>query len=228
MKPVLFAFILCCISCTPKANIEITHSNDVFLSIDVVPSPATKKLLSSLSSFGSDSAFSEKEEEISNVKTDGGIEIIKLKKTSSLDFSAELKFSKNTKLFASMFNFNQSKSTLEFNLNRKTLNSFFSNIATEDAEYLELLMAPSLQEMSMRDDEYIELIASSYGKKVANELKSSFLTLSFELPNKVKNANASPKMVYEMKGSKIVFSIPLTAILVMNEPINIIVDYSKN
>lgn len=228
MRHVFFAFILCCISCTPKANIKIVSSADVFFSLNVAPSPATKKLLSSLSSFGSDSAFSEKEEEISNVKTDDGIEIIKLKKTSSLDFSAELKFSKNTKLFASMFNFNQAKSTLEFNLNRKTLNSFFSNIATEDAEYLELLMAPSLQEMSMKDDEYIELIASSYGKKVANELKSSFLTLSFELPNKVKNASASPKMAYEMKGSKIVFSIPLTAILVMSEPINIIVDYSKN
>lgn len=227
MKRIIFAFILCSISCTPKANIKITDSNSVFLSVDVAPSSATKKLLKSLSSFGSDSAFLEQEEDVSNVETEDGIEIIKLKKTSSLDFSAKLKFSDSSKLLPSMFSFSKEKSNMKFSLDRKTLNSFFSNLANEDKEYLELLMAPSLQEVSMSDDEYIELIASAYGKKIASELKNSFLILSFETPSKIKNVSTSPKMEYEAKDAKVVLSLPLTYILVMNEAITIELDYSK-
>lgn len=227
IKTIFLTVLLCCVSCTPKANIKITNSDDVFLSVDISPSIATKKLLKSISNFGSDSAFSDKEEDVSNVKTENGIEIIKLKKTSSLDFSAKLKLSKNAKVFSSMFTFDKKNSNVKLELNRKTLNSFLVNLATEDVEYLELLMAPSLQDSSMNDEEYIELIASAYGKKIADELKTSLLTLSFEAPSKIKNINLSPKMDYETKETKVMFSIPLMYILVMNEPIKIDITYSK-
>lgn len=227
MKFIFFACILCCISCTPKADIKITASNDVFLSIDISPSIATKKLLKSLSNFGTESAFSDKEEDISNIKAEDGIEIIKLKKTSSLDFSTKLKFSRNAKLFSSMFNFDKNKSTMELKLNRKTLNSFFSSLSNEDREYLELLMAPSLEDNGMDNDEYIKLIASSYGKKVAEELKTSTLVLSLDAPSKIKSIATSPKIGYEIKEAMAIFSIPLTYILILNEPISITLDYSK-
>ncbi len=224
IKLFFFTIISFFLSCTPKADIKITASNDVFLSVDISPSVATKKLLKSLSSFGYDSAFSDEEEDISNITTEDGIEIIKLKKTSSLDFTAKLRFSDSSKLFPSMFSFNKDKS-ITFLLNRKILNSFLMNIADEDREYLDLLMAPSLQEISMGNEEYIELIANAYGKKIATELKSSILTLSFEAPSKIKKIKTSPKMDYETKETKVMFSIPLTYILVMNEPINIIFDF---
>ena len=99
------------------------------------------------------------------------------------------------------------------------------NIADEDREYLDLLMAPSLQEISMGNEEYIELMANAYGKKIATELKSSILSLSFEAPSKIKKIKTSPKMDYETKETKVMFSIPLTYILVMNEPINISFDF---
>lgn len=226
IKLFFFTIISFFLSCTPKADIKITASNDVFLSVDISPSVATKKLLKSLSSFGYDSAFSDEEEDISNITTEDGIEIIKLKKTSSLDFTAKLRFSDSSKLFPSMFSFNKDKS-ITFLLNRKILNSFLMNIADEDREYLDLLMAPSLQEISMGNEEYIELIANAYGKKIATELKSSILTLSFEAPSKIKKIKTSPKMDYETKETKVVFSIPLTYILVMNEPIKIDITYSK-
>ena len=224
IKLFFFTIISFFLSCTPKASIKITASNDVFLSVDISPSVATKKLLKSLSSFGADSTFSDEEEDISNITTEDGIEIIKLKKTSSLDFTAKLRFSDSSKLFPSMFTFNKDKS-ITFLLNRKILNSFLMNIADEDREYLDLLMAPSLQEISMGNEEYIELIANAYGKKIATELKSSILTLSFEAPSKIKKIKTSPKMDYETKETKVMFSIPLTYILVMNEPINISFDF---
>lgn len=224
IKLYFFTIISLFLSCTPKADIKITASNDVFLSVDISPSIATKKLLKSLSSFGADSAFSDEEEDISNITTEDGIEIIKLKKTSSLDFTAKLRFSDSSKLFPSMFTFNKDKS-ITFLLNRKILNSFLMNIADEDREYLDLLMAPSLQEISMGNEEYIELMANAYGKKIATELKSSILSLSFEAPSKIKKIKTSPKMDYETKETKVMFSIPLTYILVMNEPINISFDF---
>ena len=222
---IFFAFILSCISCTPRANIKVTNSNDVFLSMDICPSANTKKLLKSLSGFSSDSAFSNQEEDISNVKTEDGIEIIKLKKTSSLDFSAKLKFPSLSKQSYSMFTLNKEKPNITFLLDRETLNNFLMSLSNEDKEYLELLMAPSLQNAIMSDEEYLELIASAYGKKIASELKTSTLVLSFETPSKIKKINLSPKMNYETKETKVVFSIPLTYILVMNEPINISLDY---
>ena len=224
IKLFFFTIISFFLSCTPQASVKITSSNDVFLSVDISPSVATKKLLKSLFSFGADSAFSDEEEDISNITTEDGIEIIKLKKTSSLDFTAKLRFSDSSKLFPSMFTFNKDKS-ITFLLNRKILNSFLMNIADEDREYLDLLMAPSLQEISMGNEEYIELIANAYGKKIATELKSSILTLSFEAPSKIKKIKTSPKMYYETKETKVMFSIPLTYILVMNEPINISFDF---
>lgn len=222
---IFFTFILCFISCTPRANIKITGANDVFLSIDISPSANTKKLLKSLSGFSSDSAFSNQEEDISEVKTEDGIEIIKLKKTSSLDFSAKLKFSSLSLASSSMFSFNKEKNSITFLLDRKILNNFLMNLSDEDKEYLELLMAPSFENTFMSDEEYIELIASAYGKKIASELKTSTLILSFETPSKIKKINLSPKMNYETKETKVIFSIPLTYILVMNEPININLDY---
>lgn len=225
MKIILFTIALCCISCTPKANIRLTNSNDVFISIDVAPSLATKKLLQSFSSLNSGSAFANQEEDISNVKTEDGIEIIKLKKTSSLDFSAELKLSPKLEQSLSLFSFNKGKSNIRLLLDRKTLSSFFENLAKEEKEYLDLLMAPSLQDINMSDDEYIELIANAYGKKIATELKNSFLSLSFEAPSKIKKVIASPKIEYEIKNAKAFFSIPLTYILVMNEPIDISLAY---
>ena len=219
IKLFFFTIISFFLSCTPKASIKITASNDVFLSVDISPSVATKKLLKSLSSFGADSTFSDEEEDISNITTEDGIEIIKLKKTSSLDFTAKLRFSHSSNLFSSMFSFTKNK--LNISINKKNLNTFFANLADEDREYLDLLMAPSLQEISMDSDEYIELIASAYGKKIATELKNSILTLSFEVPSKIKEIEATPKMDYQRQESKASFSIPLTYILVMNEPINI-------
>ena len=225
MKIILFAIALCCISCMPKANIKLTTSNDVFVSIDVAPSLATKKLLQSFSNLNSESAFANQEEDISNVKIEDGIEIIKLKKTSSLDFSAELKLSPKLEQSLSLFSFNKGKSNIRLLLDRKTLSSFFENLAKEEKEYLDLLMAPSLQDINMSDDEYIELIANAYGKKIATELKNSFLSLSFEAPSKIKKVIASPKIEYEIKNAKAFFSIPLTYILVMNEPIDISLAY---
>lgn len=225
MKLILFAIALCCISCMPKANIRLTTSNDVFVSIDVAPSLATKKLLQSFSNLNSESAFANQEEDISNVKTEDGIEIIKLKKTSSLDFSAELKLSPKLEQSLSLFSFNKGKSHAKLLLDRKTLNTFFENLAKEEKEYLDLLMAPSLQDINMSDDEYIELIANAYGKKIATELKNSFLSLSFEAPSKIKKVIVSPKIEYEIKNAKAFFSIPLTYILVMNEPIDISLAY---
>jgi len=227
IKLFFFTIISFFLSCTPKASIKITASNDVFLSVDISPSANTKKFLKSLSGFSSDSAFSNQEEDISNVKTEDGIEIIKLKKTSSLDFSAKLKFPSLSKQSYSMFTLNKEKPNITFLLDRETLNNFLMSLSTEDKEYLELLMAPSLQNAIMSDEEYIELIASAYGKKIASELKTSTLILSFETPSKIKKINLSPKIDYETKETKVVFSIPLTYILVMNEPIKIDITYSK-
>jgi len=114
---------------------------------------------------------------------------------------------------------------LKFSLDRDKLKAFFEEMQDEDKEYLELLMAPSLQGVKMNEAEYASLIASAYGKKVANELLTSHIALSFEVPASIKSVDTHSDIKCEIKGKKAFINMPITKVLVMNDPIEIIVKY---
>ena len=225
MKTKLFFYVLILlfISCTPKLEVKINNSKEVLLSVNILPSNATKKLISSLSKFGS--ASNNKEENISNIKMENGLEIISFKKTSSLEINANLKINDINQLKEAILKLDTEKKHLAFSLDRKNLQSFFLNISDEEKEYLELLMAPSLQGDNITKDEYLNLIASAYGKTISNELKNSYLNIKFEAPDKIKKIVIKPKAQHTLKNKTLEIKIPLTNILVMEENIKIELNY---
>ena len=224
----LFMIFLCCAtSCTPKLRIKLNAQDEVFVDMDVTHTDSTKRLIKSLVGFSGDSMFEGKETNIENVKGEDGFEIIKLKKSATLDVSAKLKFADSTKLESSLLFVNKSEKKLLFSLNRKTLASLFEHMTPEDKEYLDLLMAPSLQNTKMSEDEYIALISNAYGNKASQELKQSSLTLFFELPKKIKNVHITPKSEHKFNADKLEVYIPMTTVLVLEQDINIVVDYSN-
>jgi len=97
----------------------------------------------------------------------------------------------------------------------------------EDREYLDLLMAPSLQNTKMSEEEYIALIASAYGNKASQELKNSLLTLSFEVPKKIKSVQLIPKTTQKVDTNKLEVQFTISKVLVMNEEIKVTIDYSN-
>ena len=225
--------VICCAvitfatSCTPKVKIKITDKNEVFVDMDITHTDSTKRLIKSLNNLGGDSMFEGKEEDIENIKGDDGVEIIHLKKSSSLDVSAKFKFTDTDKLNSSMLFVNKDEQKLIFMLNRNTINSFFEQMSQEDKEYLDLLMAPSLQNTKMSEEEYIALIASAYGNKVSQELKFSGISLLFEVPKKIKTVQLIPQSPHTINGNRLEVSFPVTKVLVLDQEIKITIDYSN-
>ena len=222
---ILLAVFASIISCTPKVKIKLNDKNEVFIDVDIIHTDSTKRLIKSLNNFSGDSMFEGKEETIENVKGDDGIEIIRLKKTSTLDVSANFKFPDTSKLNSSMLFVNKKEKKMIFSLNRKTINAFFEQMTQEDREYLDLLMAPCLQNTKMSEEEYVALIANAYGSKASQELKISNLNLAFELPKKIQNVQLSTQDVYKIDGNKLEVKLPITKVLVLNQDIKIIIEY---
>ena len=221
----VFFAVVFFVSCTPKIAITVDNQNQIVAELNIKPSLATKKLIKSLSGFAEGSSFDSEETEIQNEKTEDGMEIIRFKKTSSLELDALLKFPSSYDLGTGIFELNVAEKKLICSLDRKKLKAFFENISPQDKEYLELLMAPSLQDDEMSEDEYIALIASAYGGTVAGELKTSVLSLSFQLPKQIKSISITPKYEYKLEGNTAYILIPLQSILVLASPINIVLQY---
>lgn len=232
LKIIDFAIILCVAilfvtSCTPKIKIKLNDKHEVFVDMDIIHTDSTKRLIKSLNNFAGDSIFEGKDENIENVKGDDRVEIIHLKKSSSLDVSARLKFADTEKLNSSMLVVNKKDQKLILVLNRQTVASFFEQMSEEDKEYLDLLMAPCLQNTTMNEKEYVSLIASAYGNKVSQELNASKLTILFEVPKKIKTVQLEPPSQHKINENKLEVRLPITKILVMNQEIKVTVDYSK-
>jgi len=230
MKKILVFFaVLVFASCASKIAIKVSKTQEVFVDLDIKPSESTKKIIKSLSSIEKDSQKDDQgaiqDEKLEHVILEGGIEIISFKRTSNFDTSAKIKFPSNSKeIDSSIFNVKK-EGALVLSLDRKKLRSFFSGMSDEQKGYLELLMAPSMQEEDMSSSEYLFLIASSYGKKVAGELSRSRIKLHIEVPNTIKNVSVSPKTEYTIKDKVLQLSLPLISFLVMEEPIVINVEY---
>ncbi len=222
-------FIVCAIflfiSCTPKIAVKVDKNSNIVAEIDIKPTLATKKLIKSFSGFAEGSSSASEEVNIQNEKTKDGVEIIKFKKTASLEVEAIMKFPPSHDALSSIFELNQKEKKLICSLNRQKLKSFFDNLSQQDKEYIELLMAPSFQDEKMSEDEYIQIISNAYGNTIANELKNSSVLLEFKLPNKIKNLSITPKSEYKLKGDAVECSIPLSRILVLDSPIDIIIQY---
>ena len=198
---------------------------EIFVDVELAPLESTKKIIKSFSKISKgESIFDGKEENMQDISTDEGVKITKFKKTSSYDVSLSMIFSNNN-LNSSIFSLDKKRGALKCSLSRNNLKAFFEGLKGEDKEYLELLMAPSLQGTDMSEREYTSLIASAYGKKIASELLTSHIALIFEAPAPIKTVEVSPTVKYEIKGKKVFVNIPITKVLVMNEPILITVNY---
>ena len=224
-KILIFLTMLIFASCTSKIVIKISKTQETFLDLDIKPSDSTKKIVKSLYSMSKDGQEDTQDKTLENVVLEGGIEIVSFKMNQNFGASAKVKFLTNSKEIDSQIFNVKKEDALILSLNKEKLKSIFSGIGEEAKGYLELLMAPSMQENDMSTSEYMSLIASSYGKKVAGELKNSRVELHIEVPNKIKNVSISPKSEYSINDNVLELSLPLIHLLVMEEPILINVEY---
>ncbi|MDR2803301.1 MAG: hypothetical protein LBB22_03305 [Treponema sp.] len=103
---------------------------------------------------------------------------------------------------------------LTVTINRDTGRDFLSLISTELLDYLSALMAPVATGEVISKTEYLELVASVYGRAIADELSQAKISLSIDFPGPVENVRGGT-----YRGSRVEFIIHLLDILVLDVPL---------
>jgi len=85
-----------------------------------------------------------------------------------------------------------SKNNFTLLINQQTMSEVLALIPSETTSYIDLLMAPIITGEKLSSKEYEALIASMYGNTLANEMKSSMMTISFKAPTEISLATIEP------------------------------------
>jgi hypothetical protein len=88
-------------------------------------------------------------------------------------------------------------------------------ISPELGDYLSVLMAPLATGESLTKTEYLTLLASIYGKGIADEISKAFFRAEIEFPGPVRSVTGGT-----FSGKKAEFEIPLLDILVLEKPLS--------
>jgi len=141
----------------------------------------------------------------------------------SLRFTAR-HLSPNT-LFGQIYTVSLDQKKAEMKLDRHSLSQIIALMGSETMDYLDLLMAPALTGEILTQEEYTDQLASFWGKNLAMEMSTSNLILTLACPEPVQSARIEPSGTVETTGKTARFSIPLSAILIMDQPLRLSVQW---
>jgi len=130
-----------------------------------------------------------------------------------------LSFQKLDGLLAQAVSMKPGTNSITVTLSRGSINAAVDLMPSETREYLDLLMAPVFTGEELSTADYEDIIASTYGKTLAGELKDARFTLTIRCPGAVKNAAVTAGCMASKTDSGALFTIPLTTLLSMERPI---------
>jgi len=105
-------------------------------------------------------------------------------------------------------------SSITITLNRDSAPDLVSRLSPEVNDYLSALMAPAVTGDICSSKEYLDLVASVYGRPLADEINTARIRASVEFPrpvSAVRGGNAA--------GKRVDFEVPLVDILVLEQPL---------
>lgn len=114
---------------------------------------------------------------------------------------------------------------LTLTLSRESVNAALELMPADTRDSLELLMAPVFTGEILSLDEYEDIMAATYGKSLADELRASVFVLSVECPDPVRTISIPSPGTGAKTGKTARFSIPLSVLLVMTSPITILASW---
>ena len=216
--------IILAASCTPKTDIFVQPSGDAVLTLDIKTSPIMNTLIESISNFSEEEKAANKSifntEEIKAQLEEKGVKVLSIGTQSLAGISTKIKiFKEQMQDDNSFIKVDMKKGTLLFAIGPDNIKEFINMLSSDDREYVELLMAPALTGENITSEEYLEVIKSAYGEKLAAELKKSVLHVSVTCPKKVQNIKVTPFGRGQKDGTKASANIPLTEILCIQDPI---------
>jgi hypothetical protein len=105
--------------------------------------------------------------------------------------------------------------SLAINLNREAGPEILSLVSPEIADYLSALMAPFSTGEVLTKAEYLALVASVYGKAVADEISRGIIRAAIDFPGPVSAVRGGT-----WSGRRAEFTIPLLDLLVLESPLS--------
>jgi len=146
-------------------------------------------------------------------------------RADSLEFSGRagiklaLALVKTDGFLGNAVNLRKDERKIAITLSRDTLAKALDLMPPETRDYLDLFMAPAFTGETMTNGEYEELIAATYGKTLATELKNSFFTLSVQCPAAATGAKITAPGTMTKNGNTVTFRLPLSTLLILSNPV---------
>ena len=101
------------------------------------------------------------------------------------------------------------------NLSLESGPQILSLLSPEIGAYLDLLMAPIASGEKMTKKDYLELVASIYGKEIADEIAGALIQVSLNFPGTIQRIKGGT-----FSGRRADFKISLLDVLVLETPLN--------
>ncbi len=109
--------------------------------------------------------------------------------------------------------------SMDIVLSPETAAALLALMPSETADYAELLMAPLFTGERMTEDEYVDLIAVTYGNTLAGELREAVVSVTVDVPGTVTGASAEQPVRVGRENTRAVFTVPLAKILSLSGPL---------
>ncbi len=210
-------------SCSPVAEVTVAPSGDVMLNLSVKPSENTKVLVKN--AVGEGNSLFDPEQITANLKTEN-IETMKFKTDTDASVDAAFRIPKGRVEASQLFGIDVENKKVTCNIGRETLSKLIETFPQDVKDYLDLFASPITTGEIMTATDYEELIASAYGPKISNELKTAFFKVVLTCPGVIDSVKSEPEgRVHYFAGNSATLTVPLSYMLSLEKPLVITVVY---
>lgn len=219
MKPILAATAIAAIvfaavlsGCSPRVTITVDGQKAAF---DADMTPTAEKTVRRFT--GAEGSLFDKDEiRASLVKAGITVDSAAFPKPSSIALALTL--SGLDGLLEKAVSCSKTNKTLAVTISGESIHAAMRVMPQSTNDYLDLLMAPVFSGERMTAGEYVDVIASAYGKTLADELEKSEFTLTVRCPASVASAKIDAPATCATEGNQAVYRIPLASLLAMEKP----------
>jgi len=220
----LFVALFTLFSCTAKIDGNITANGSAVMTVSMSLGQRVTALIRSVAAAGGQepARILDGQSIARSMSKSSGIDSVTLKNTSQSAVEGQVRVSQINTFLASadkkgLITFEQGRSggRCVFSINMESGSAMLDYLSPDIRDYLNALMAPIATEEKMSKTEYLELVASFYNKPISDEIASSRIRLSVDLPGAVTSVKGGT-----FSGKKAVFDIPLLDLLVLETPLS--------
>lgn len=222
----VFVFMVCGLaffSCTPVAQVSISGTGEVVVDLSVQPSENTQVLVKK--TVGESNSLFDEQQLKANLKTEK-IETIQFKANDSAAVAGVFKIPKDRVQTSSLFDVDLENKKVKCNISKENMSLLVKTFPSDVKEYLELFASPITTGENLSAENYEASIASIYGPKIANELKTSFFKVVVNCPGVIESVKSEPEgRVRYFAGNSATLTIPLSYMLSLEKPLLITISY---